>query len=200
MGYDVAARTTIDVSNSNTPGVIDPTDPVRSAYYRVVAEVEQERPVPLHADQRLQRQQRPGRDPERHRRQRRRLHGRATPATAAIRSRTASSSARGAQILTAQRAGAAQTPGQPTPVGSFNVTQLGDKIDKIGKDTNFRGLTISDNVVYFTKGSGSNGVNTVYFIDTTGKACPSGSGLPQPGATLPTSPIAYDPRRCRPRA
>ncbi len=85
-----------------------------------------------------------------------------------------------------------QTPGQPTPVGSFNVTQLGDKIDKIGKDTNFRGLTISDNVVYFTKGSGSNGVNTVYFIDTTGTACPSGSGLPQPGAALPTSPIAYN--------
>jgi hypothetical protein len=33
----------------------------------------------------------------------------------------------------------------------------------------------------------------VYFIDTTRKACPSGVGLPQPGAALPTSPIAYDP-------
>jgi hypothetical protein len=86
-----------------------------------------------------------------------------------------------------------QNPGQPTPVGSFNITQLGDKPDKIGKDTNFRGLTIHDNIVYFTKGSGGNGVNTVYFIDTTGKACPNGAGLPQPGAQLPTSPIAYDP-------
>ena len=42
-------------------------------------------------------------------------------------------------------------------------------------------------------GSGSNGVNTVYFVDTTGKACPStsatpGVGLPVPGAQLPTSP------------
>jgi hypothetical protein len=36
-------------------------------------------------------------------------------------------------------------------------------------------------------------VNTVYFIDTTGQACPNGVGLPQPGAPLPTSPIAYDP-------
>ena len=47
--------------------------------------------------------------------------------------------------------------------------------------------------MYLTKGSGSNGVNTVYFVDTTGKACPNGVGLPQPGATLPTAPIAYDP-------
>jgi hypothetical protein len=33
----------------------------------------------------------------------------------------------------------------------------------------------------------------VYFVDTTGKACPSGVGLPVRGAQLPTSPLAYDP-------
>ena len=86
-----------------------------------------------------------------------------------------------------------QSPGQPTPVGSFNITQLGDTPDKIGKDTNFRGLAIFGNVLYYTKGSGGNGVNTVYFVDTTGKACPSGVGLPEPGAALPASPIAYNP-------
>ena len=48
-------------------------------------------------------------------------------------------------------------------------------------------------MVYLTKGSGGNGVNTVYFIDTTGRACPDGTGLPQPGAPLPASPIAYNP-------
>src|SRR5262249_19081682 len=84
-------------------------------------------------------------------------------------------------------------PGATTPLGSFNITQLGDKADKIGKDTNFRGLTVYDDVVYFTKGSGSNGVNTVYFVDTTGKACPTGVGVPQPGAKLPTQPLAFDP-------
>jgi hypothetical protein len=73
------------------------------------------------------------------------------------------------------------------------VTQLGDKADKIGKDTNFRGLTIFDDVVYFTKGSGGNGVNTVYFLDTTGKACPNGLGLPAANAKLPTWPLAYNP-------
>jgi hypothetical protein len=47
--------------------------------------------------------------------------------------------------------------------------------------------------LYYTKGSGSNGVDTVYFVDTTGTACPSGSGLPIPGASLPTaSDLTYN--------
>ena len=106
----------------------------------------------------------------------------------------------GAQILTAERTPlAAQTPGLPTPVGSFNVTQLGLKADKTGKDTNFRGLSVFNNVIYVTKGSGSNGINTVYFIDATGfdgngkpLACPTGVGLPGATATLPAAPISYD--------
>ena len=67
------------------------------------------------------------------------------------------------------------------------MTELGGKADKIGKDDNFRGMTIFNNVLYFTKGSGSNGVNTVYFVDTTGKACPSGTGVPAANAALPTT-------------
>jgi hypothetical protein len=47
-------------------------------------------------------------------------------------------------------------------------------------------------VLYYTKGSGSNGVDTVYFLDTTGKACPNGTGLPAPGAQLPTTGLSYD--------
>jgi hypothetical protein len=46
-------------------------------------------------------------------------------------------------------------------------------------------------VIYYTKGSGSNGVNTVYFVDTTGTACPNGVGLPVAGAKLPTAPLSY---------
>ena len=88
-----------------------------------------------------------------------------------------------------------QNPGTPTPVASFNVTEVGDPQDKIGKDDNFRGLTIYNNVLYYTKGSGSNGINTLYFVDTTGKACPNGVGLPEPGAQLPTSPWRTTRRR-----
>jgi hypothetical protein len=50
-------------------------------------------------------------------------------------------------------------------------------------------MTIFNNVVYFTKGSGSNGVDTVYFVDTTGTACPKGVGIPAAGATLPVAPL-----------
>jgi hypothetical protein len=106
----------------------------------------------------------------------------------------------GLQILTPQRTPLeAQNPGAPTPVGSFNITQLGLKADKIGKDTNFRGLSAFNNVIYTTKGSGGNGINTVYFIDTTGfdangkpLACPNGVGVPGANAALPTTPIFYD--------
>jgi hypothetical protein len=90
------------------------------------------------------------------------------------------------------KAQVAQRPGFPTAVGSFNITQLGQPPDKVGKDTNFRGLTISNDVLYYTKGSGGNGVNSVYFVDTTGSACPDGVGLPDTNAPLPTSPIVYD--------
>ncbi len=78
-----------------------------------------------------------------------------------------------------------QAPGALiTRLGSFTYATK----DKYGKDTNFRGLTVYGGVVYMTKGSGSNGTNSVYFIDTTGTACstPDGVGLPVPGASLPT--------------
>jgi hypothetical protein len=100
------------------------------------------------------------------------------------------------QILTPsnQPLHAQPDPGQPTPVGSFN-TELGDTADKIGKDTNFRNLTVFNNVLHTSKESGGNGVNTVYFVDTTGsngsgnpKQCLTETGLPASSATLPVAP------------
>ncbi len=76
----------------------------------------------------------------------------------------------------------------PTPYGNFNITQVGDTADKSTKDDNFRGLAEYNGVIYMSKGSGSNGINTVYFVDTTGNACPSGGvGVPQSGASLPSA-------------
>ena len=192
MGYATKPNM-IDVSNSNTPGDIDPTNPVPGAYYRVVGQVNAQGGVSFTETNAYS----------------------GNNGRAAILNDSGSKpvyymagnagngsnpqpdgviTGAGAQIATPQhRVESTQRPGQPQPVGSFNITQLGDPPDKIGKDTNFRGLTIFNNVVYFTKGSGGNGVNTVYFIDTTGRACPNGVGLPQPGAPLPTSPIDYNP-------
>ena len=192
MGY-AAAPGTIDASNSNTPGVIDPTNPVPGADFRVAAVLDGLGRFGFTETNAYSGN-----------------NGRAAVlndsrgANVLYTSGNAGNGANpqpdgvitgaGEQIFTAsRRPESAQRPGAPTPVGSFSVTQLGDKADKVGKDTNFRGLTVFNNVLYTTKGSGSNGVNTVYFVDTTGKACPDGVGLPQPGAKLPTSPIAFDP-------
>ena len=189
----------VDVSNSNTPGVVDATNPVPSAHYRLVATM----------------------DARGHLRFTKTNAYSGNNSRAAIFENTggldeflmsgnAGNGANpqpngvilgaGAQFETPNFAALANQPdpGQPTPVGSFNITQLGDKADKIGKDTNFRGLTVFDNVVYFTKGSGGNGINTVYFIDTSGVdtlgrplACPNGVGVPAAGAKLPSAAMSY---------
>jgi hypothetical protein len=39
-----------------------------------------------------------------------------------------------------------------------------NKPDKAGKDNNYRGITEFDGALYFTKGSGSNGIDTVYTV------------------------------------
>ena len=107
----------------------------------------------------------------------------------------------GSQILgTNNGPESGQSPGATTPMGVFNTVQAGNKADTAAKDTNFRGLTAYNNVVYYTKGSGSNGVDTVYFVDITGTSCPTigtggGVGLPSSSATLPSAstwtPPAY---------
>lgn len=102
----------------------------------------------------------------------------------------------GAQIIDPEvKALVAQNPEILRWSAVFNITQLGDTADKVGKDTNFRGLTIFNDVLYYTKGSGGNCVNTVYFVDTTGTVCtaPAGIGLPLSSALLPSSGISYDP-------
>ena len=192
MGY-LSRPSALDVSNSNTPGDLDATNPVPGQNYRVVGQLDSRGMFSFTKTNAYSGN-----------------NGRAAylndsgGTNVYYTAGNAGNGANpqpdgiivgaGAQLITPQAAPLfQQQPGQPTPVGSFNITQLGDKPDKVGKDTNFRGLTVFNNVVYFTKGSGGNGVNTVYFIDTTGTACPNGTGLPAPGAALPTSPIAYDP-------
>ncbi len=196
MGYQ-APLNALDVSNSNTPADVDPTNPVTESFSRVVAEVDARGHFSFTKTNAYSGN-----------------NGRAAILNAkggvVYTSGNAGNGANpqpdgiiigaGAQILTPSHMSLdAQDPGQPTPVGSFNITQLGLKADKTGKDTNFRGLTIANNVIYLTKGSGGNGINTVYFIDTTGfdsngkpLACPNGVGLPGPNATLPTTSIVFN--------
>lgn len=73
------------------------------------------------------------------------------------------------------------TPPLPPNIGMIGRLQFGK--DKPGKDTNFRGLTIFNNTLYVSKGSGGNGINTVYQAGTPG-TLPTGDA-----ATLAAVPL-----------
>jgi hypothetical protein len=193
MGY-LAPIDAIDVSNANTPGVVDPTNPVGENVFRAVAQVDAKGKFKFTETNAYSGN-----------------NGRAAilnNSDGANFFYTAGNAGNGGspqpdgviigagtQIISPEvKALVAQNPGDPTPVGSFNITQLGDTADKIGKDTNFRGLTSFNHILYLTKGSGGNGINTVYFVDTTGTVCNDAMGLGLPAATggLPTAPLVFD--------
>ena len=191
VGY-VASVNAIDVSNANTPLVVDPTNPDGQSFYRGVAVVDRDGQFQFTETNAYSGD-----------------NGRAAilnnidgadvlytagnagngsnPQPAGVVQGT------GAQLLVpSSLPEALQDPGTTTPLASFSVTALGQKADKIGKDDNFRGIAVFNNVLYYTKGSGSNGINTVYFVDTTGTACPKGVGVPVAGASLPTAPLSFN--------
>jgi uncharacterized protein (TIGR03437 family) len=177
MGY-VTSPNTVDVSNSNTPGVYDPTNPSGNSYFRAVAQVSatgaiQVTPTNAYSGN----------------------NGRSAilsngmyymvgNANNGTGTPTNVISSTGVEI---------STPGQaantaPTEIGNFSVAQITNPAtgtpyaaDKLGKDNNFRGLTIFNNTLYVTKGSGSNGIDTVYQVGTAGT-------LPTP-ATAAAAPI-----------
>ncbi len=185
LGYN-AAPNALDSSNSNTPGVIDPTNPdTEGPYFRVASNLDSAgnwtftdsnaysgdngRAVMLDNDSGLFY-----------------AAGNSNNGTGTAAPVVASG---GAQVFEPSNLPQSeQTPGDPTPLGSFSITSVppNTKPDKLGKDTNFRGLTIYNGVVYETKGSGSNGINTVYYVNTSGVPCQNGQGLPVPGQPLPT--------------
>ncbi|MBE1162694.1 hypothetical protein [Dyella acidiphila] len=191
MGY-VAPVNKIDVSNSNTPLAIDPTNPDGQSFYRGVALVDGAGHFRFTETNTYSGNN--GRSA---------IYNNVDGANVFYTAGNAGNGSNpqpvgviqgtGAQwIVPSELPEALQNPGATTPQASFSVTALGDKADKIGKDDNFRGMTVYNNVVYYTKGSGSNGVNTVYFVDTTGTACPKGVGVPVAGARLPSAPLSFN--------
>ena len=145
----------IDVSNANTPGVPDPGNGDVGPYYRVVAQLDRWGHWTFTETNAYSGD-----------------NGRAaitndengqdliyaagnagqskTPPPGVVEST-------GAQFITPSSLPEAdQTPGQPTPLGSFNINELGYPVDKATKDNNYRGIAINNNVVYYTKGSGGN--------------------------------------------
>ncbi len=205
----VTATNQLDVSNSNTPGVVDPTNPVVSQYYRSVAEINAWGHLSITDGNAYSGN-----------------NGRAAIKAGWIYYMTGNDNNGG--LTTPNKKGVPPIdqldgtqdgvniinstgaellyPGQAPPVspninmiGRFSITQVTDPgsctpgpcknyaADKPGKDDNFRGLTIHNNTLYATKGSGGNGINTVYQIGDAG-SLPSGNEK-----TLATEPITVLP-------
>ena len=196
----VTAANLLDVSSTSTPGLCDPTDGSIGSYYRSVAEVDAHGHIQFTDGNAYSGDNSRsvikanwmyyavGND----------NNGAAIPKTAANNTEVGTYLANdtGAEIL---------IPGQTPPVppnnlkiGDFSLTQLGDSADKPGKENNFRGMTIYHNTLYVTKGSGSNGINTVYQVGCAGELptvanAPGYCAAPGTPATLLNVPITILP-------
>ena len=183
MAY-VVGPNAIDVSNSNTPGVYDPTNPVGNSYYRAVAQVDasgnlQYTEVNAYSGN----------------------NGRAAVLAGGFYFTVGNSnngagtpdnvvSAAGVQVVIP-----GAPAGAPMRVGNFSIAQvlnpdtgLPYPADKAGKDNNFRGLTVFNNTLYISKGSGGNGINTVYQVGNGGRLPTIDTATGTPITILPGFP------------
>ena len=166
MGYNAPVNA-LDVSNSNTPGHPDPTNPVQLTYQRSVATVGANGQVTTQAV-----------DAYSGNNGRNAITG-SNGTTYLVGNAGNGTSAATAAVLADQEANTGVQIVQPGSAntgsaGQYNITQNGYAADKSSKDSNFRGETIFDNTLYVTKGSGGNGINTVYQVGTAG-TLPTGS-------------------------
>lgn len=171
MGYNSSVGQ-LDVSNSNTPGSLEPgnTD-IQTATYRAVAQLS----LSTNALQVTTTNAYNGNN------------GRAAIAVGNGQyymvgnagngnGSTQTTANTGVQLLTASATNGGL--GTNTVVGQFNTTQVGNPADKAAKDNNYRGETVFDNTLYVTKGSGSNGIDTVYQVGTAGTLPAAGTSTP----------------------
>jgi hypothetical protein len=183
MGYQAPVNT-LDVSNSNTAQVFDPTNPVSSTYARAVVQLDlasgtmTSTAVNAYSGN----------------------NGRAAVLANGTYYMVGNSGNGSGNATTLSQLSdntgvqsiAANGSGNTTAVGAvigtygsstgyqrgFGLQQLPaytSSPDKTGKDDNFRGMTVFNNTLYVTKGSGSNGVNTVYQVGATGALAHGGT-------------------------
>jgi hypothetical protein len=182
MSY-VAPANTLDVSNSNTPNHVDPTNPVKASFQRAVVQVDaaggsdavQITPVNTYSGN----------------------NGRAAILDSVhgqyyLAGNAGNGSGTQPTVIVNDTGVQIATPGGPaetTVVGvqqgspgnangfqfgfsvvqsPYNVAPFSYTADKSGKDDNFRSVAIFNNTLYVAKGSGGNGINTVYQVGTAG--------------------------------
>jgi hypothetical protein len=170
LGY-AAPVNTLDVSNSNTPGHFDPSNPVTSTFQRAIGLVDLSghiwaQPVNAYSGN----------------------NGRSVilsdwiyymvgnAGNGTVKGAENIVNNTGVQIIhvfggsDSTVVGVLQgTIGAPKGYQyGYSVTLNGYQPDNSGKDDNFRGETIFNKTLYVSKGSGSNGVNTVYQVGAAG--------------------------------
>jgi len=177
MGYSAPVNM-LDVSNSNTLGHVDATNPVKGIYSRVVEELDLDgslhaTPVNAYSGNNgrgaILAKKINGTDYNQYFMVGNAGNGSGTQPLVIVDNT-------GVQVATPGVPGSDTVIGMPQGTqGSkngfqygFSVSQLGYPADKSGKDDNFRGLAIFNNTFYVSKGSGSNGIDTVYQVGTAG--------------------------------
>jgi hypothetical protein len=180
----VVGPNVLDVSNSNTPGVYDPTNPAGDSYYRAIAQ--------LDASGNLQYTETNAYSGN---------NGRAAVLASGLYFTVGNSNNGSGTPANVVAAAGAQVvipgapAGAPIEVGNFSITQvinpdtgLPYPPDKAGKDNNFRGLTVFNNTLYIAKGSGGNGINTVYQVGNAGTLPTVDTAASTPITILPGFP------------
>jgi hypothetical protein len=171
-----------DASNANTPGVIDPTNPAVGQYFRSVAEVD------THGNLQITEGNAYSGDNGRAAIKDNGLYYAVGNDNSGNLSKKQTTTTFVGEELINSTGAELLVPGQAPPlppninkIGDFEISQVIEPstgvpfaFDKAGKDDNFRGLTIFNNTLYVTKGSGSNGINTVYQVGNAG-VLPSGN-------------------------
>ena len=178
MGYS-APENALDISNSNTPGTTpEPGNPdTAPATYRTVAQIDVNGNMQTTNTQAYSGN-----------------NGRAAIYDSTNNDYLTVGNAgngNGSTAITAEGGVQLVTPGQDpmaagvTKVGNYSITQNGYPADKTAKDNNFRGETVFNNTLYITKGSGGNGINTVYQVGATGSLPTAANAANAPISILP---------------
>jgi hypothetical protein len=180
-GFPTAVNV-FDVSNGNTPGVIDPTNAAVGQYFRSVAEVDS------HGHLQITESNAYSGDNGRAAIKGDGLYYTVGNDNSGNLSKKQTTTTIVGEELVHSNGAELLVPGQAAPlppninkIGDFEInhviepsTGLPYALDKAGKDDNFRGLTIFNDTLYVTKGSGGNGINTVYQVGNAG-VLPSGN-------------------------
>ena len=170
MGY-VSPINTLDVSNSNTPNHVDATNPVTASFQRAVTQINsigsvQVTPVNTYSGNNGRASILAGGN---YYMVGNAGNGAGTEPTNIVNNTGVQMTTPGGGPETAVVGTLQGTAGSSTGFQyGYSVVQNGQKADKSGKDNNFRGITVFNNTLYVTKGSGSNGINTVYQAGTAG--------------------------------